>query len=241
MDDEPLILDEIVNSIPWMDNGFEVVGSAEHPDKAISEIKEKRPDVVFSDLKLPGMDGVDMIKVLKEDGLSFECIMLSAFANFEDSRRFFRLDGFDYILKPMQQQEVQIVLERLSKKLSKKAPKPARVSENVNSAFLKLIEHIEGDFRSKHTLDSLSRTFGLSSNYICNLFARHYNSTLTRFLTTLRMKYAINLMLTTSMQYKEVANECGYSDYYYFCKVFKEFYGESPSGYMKTLIELGEG
>ncbi len=237
VDDEPLILNEIVNTVRWMDNGFEVVGSSERPNKAISEIKQLRPDVVFSDLKLPEMDGVDMIKALKDEGVEFECVILSAFANFEDSRRFFRLEGFDYLLKPMQQQEVQLVLERLSKKLSKRERPSVRDGENISDAFLKLINHIENDFQTKHTLDSLSKLFGLSPNYICNLFARHYNSTLTRYLTTLRMKHAIKLMLTSNRQYKDIATECGYTDYYYFCKVFKDYYGESPTGYLKKLTK----
>ncbi len=240
VDDEALILNDIVNSVRWLDNGFEVIGSSQNPKIAIDEIMSLKPDVVFTDLKMSGMTGLEMIKELKENEAIFESVILSAFASFEDSRDFFRMDGFDYLLKPINQDEVQIVLERMSKKLSKKIRPNARAKENINPSFLSLIEYIEGNFQKKHTLESLSKQFGLNANYICNLFSKHYFSTLTRYITNIRMKKAIELMLTTNNSYKEVALECGYSDYYYFCKVFKEFYGDSPSAYLKAITDLGD-
>ncbi len=235
IDDEAFILNEIVNNVRWLDNGFEVIGSSQHPSVALKEIEELKPDVVFTDLKMPTMTGIEMIKELKENGAVFECVILSAFASFEDSREFFRMSGFDYLLKPMQEQEVQIVLERLSKKLSKKERYIVRDVDNINPSFSSLIEYVENNFEKKHTLESLSKQFGLNANYICNLFSKHYLITLTRFVTRLRMKHAINLMLQSDMPYKEIAISCGYSDYYYFCKVFKDYYGDSPSAYLKQI------
>lgn len=233
VDDEPVILDEIVNTIPWLDNGFQIVGSNVSPIGAIDDIKHLCPHVVFSDLKMPDMDGVDMIKILKDEGVVCEYVMLSAYDSFEDSRRFFRLEGFDYLLKPLQQQEVQIVLERLAMRLSKKIRSEPEVVDNMTPAFAELIQYLNNNYQRKHTLDSLSKRFNLGTNYICNLFSKHFNSTLTRYITELRMNAALQLMQPPSKAYKEIAIDCGYMDYYYFCKVFKEFYGASPTGYMR--------
>lgn len=235
VDDDPVILDEIVNTVPWLDNGFEIVGSNVSPSAAIEDIKNLCPDVVFSDLKMPDMDGVDMIKALKDSGATCEYVMLSAFDSFEDSRRFFRLEGFDYLLKPLQQQEVQIVLERLALRLSKKIRPEPESAGNMTPAFAELIQHLNNNYQQKHTLDSLSKQFNLGANYICNLFSKHFNSTLTRYITELRMNAAVQMMQTPGKAYKEIAIDCGYSDYYYFCKVFKEFYGASPTGYMRGM------
>ncbi len=240
IDDEALILNEIVNNIRWLDNGFEVIGSSQLPTIAIKEITELRPHVVFTDLKMPEMSGVEMIKILKDNCVEFESVILSAFGSFEDSRNFFRMDGFDYLLKPMKQIEVQIVLERMSKKLLKKENKISRETDNINPSFKSLIQYLDENFNKKHTLESLSKQFGLNPNYICNLFSKHYVSTLTRHVTKLRMEHAIALMLRNeTTPYKEIAIDCGYTDYYYFCKVFKEYYGDPPTAYMKTLKDLG--
>lgn len=233
VDDDSLILDEIVDTVPWLDNGFKVIGSTVSPVKAIEDIKSLCPHVVFSDLKMPDMDGVDMIKTLKDSGVICEYVMLSAFDSFEDSRRFFRLEGFDYLLKPLQQQEVQIVLERLAVRLSKKVRTEPEIADNVTPAFSELIQYINTNYQHKHTLESLSKQFNLGANYICNLFSKHYNSTLTRYITELRMSAALQMMETKGKAFKEIAIDCGYTDYYYFCKVFKEYYGASPTSFMR--------
>lgn len=232
VDDDQLILEEIVETVPWMDNGFEVAGYNTSPHTALEQILELRPEVVFSDLKMPAMDGVEMIRMLKEAGADCEFVMLSAFGTFADSRAFFLLEGFDYILKPLQQSEIQIILERLSKKLAHKPGRPLLPEpKGANPAFLEMVAYIKDNFCQKHTLRQLSNQFNLSENYICNLFSKHYNSTLTRFVTELRMREALWMMKQTSKAFKEIAVDCGYSDYYYFCKVFKEHYGASPTQY----------
>ncbi len=232
VDDDELILEEIVEHIPWMDNGFEVVGFSPSPQTALKQIPELLPDVVFSDLKMPAMDGIEMMRYLREMGIDCEFVMLSAFGTFEDSRSFFLLEGFDYILKPLNEAEIQLVLERLAKKLANRPGRtPVQEPKGGNPAFTELVVFITENFSQKHTLGQLSARFNLSENYICNLFSKHYNSTLTRFITELRMREALKIMRQTEKAFKEIAVECGYSDYYYFCKVFKEYYGASPTQY----------
>ncbi len=245
VDDDHLILDEIVNTIPWLDNGFEVIGSSTSSAKAIDQIISLKPDVVFTDLKMPDYDGVHLITALQKQNVNCQFIMLSAYSSFDDSRRFFRLDGFDYILKPLQQQEVQIVLERLAAKLSAQNPANTANIDNSNDAtdnslkplFRELVEFIDLNYQQKHTLDSLSKRFNINPNYICNLFAKNYNSTLTRYITKKRMENALYLMKNTKMAYKQIAIECGYNDYYYFCKMFKEYFGNSPTNYMQNYLQ----
>lgn len=232
VDDDALILEEIVESVPWMDNGFEVVGYSTSPHKALEQIPGLHPDVIFSDLKMPAMSGIEMFRIFRERGYEYEFVMLSAFGTFEDSRAFFLLEGFDYILKPLQQAEVQIVLERLARKLADRPGKTVLPElTGVNSAFAELVLYIKENFNQKHTLKQLNTRFNLSENYICNLFSKHYNSTLTRFVTELRMQEAVRIMKQTNKAFKEIAVDCGYLDYYYFCKVFKEYYNASPTQY----------
>lgn len=237
VDDDKLLLDEIVNTVSWMDNGFTVVGSSISPLKAIEEIQSLMPDLVLSDLKMPGMDGIEMIQKLMDLGVESEYVLLSAYSSFEDSRRFFRANGFDYLLKPLQHDEVQITLERLSEGLARKKPVPV-IADNVSPAFAELITFINEKYDQKHTLESLSMKFNINSNYICNLFSKHYNTTLTRYITDLRMAAVVRGMQMQGKSFKELAIDCGYTDYYYFCKVFKSYYGVSPSNYKKNLDQI---
>ncbi|MCR5278971.1 MAG: response regulator, partial [Lachnospiraceae bacterium] len=119
VDDDGLILEEMATTVAWLDNGFEVAGSNTNPLKAIDEIRTLSPDVIFCDLKMPVMDGNEFIRQLREDGVNAEFVMVSAYNDFENVRTFFKQTGFDYILKPIDQEEIQPVLERLSEKLSR--------------------------------------------------------------------------------------------------------------------------
>lgn len=240
VDDDALIVEDIVSTVPWMDNGFVVVGSATSPKKALEEIPALSPDVVFSDLKMPVIDGVDMIQKLNERGACCEYVMISAYGTFENSRRFFRENGFDYILKPINLQEVEFVLERLAKKLADKLP-PAEAAEidtpSGNQTFIDLLRYLECNFNQKNTLENLGKAFNLTPNYICRLFAKYRKTTLTSYITDLRMKAALEAMRSSKRAYKEIAINCGYNDYFYFCRVFKEYYGASPSIYLRQLTD----
>lgn len=231
VDDEEIILNQIEQTVPWMDNGFEVIGKDTNPDKAIGRVLELKPDVIISDLKMPQLDGHTFMRTVKEAGLDTEFVMLSAYGTFEDARTFFQQEGFDYLLKPLQIQEVQLVLEKLAKKLAQKRPFEEVPEMGINPAFSELIEYVSNHFTEKFTLDQLARQFGLSAGYICNLFAKNYNTTLTCFVTKVRMEHAVELMKDRNCSLKAVAVECGYKDYFYFNKVFKGYYGVAPSQY----------
>ncbi len=233
VDDEKLMVENIISSVSWAENGFEIIGHNIHPKKAVAEILSLKPHLVFCDLKMPDLDGIGLIKKIREEGQDCEFVMLSAFGEFEASRSFYRLDGFDYLLKPLKQQEAELILEKLSRKISaKENMRPSTAFKQSNTrAFDEMIEYITENIRKKYTLDKLSRQFGISPSHICGLFSKYYQSTLTIFLTNLRMKEAARLISETDKAFKEIAPDCGYSDYFYFYRVFKAYWGLSPTDY----------
>lgn len=232
VDDEELIMKEIESSVPWMDNGFEVIGTECNSKKAVERVIELKPDVVFSDLRMPYLDGHTFMKTVRETGLDTEFVMLSAYGTFEDAKTFFHQEGFDYLLKPLQIPEVQLVLEKLATKLAKKHPQQVQDSEEpMNPTFIALVDYVRTHFNDKFTLEQLGKKFGLSAGYICSLFAKNHNTTLTCFVTQVRMEHAASLIKTSNLSLKQIANECGYKDYFYFNKVFRGYYGMAPSQY----------
>ncbi|MCR5322299.1 MAG: response regulator [Lachnospiraceae bacterium] len=228
VDDDALILEELVEMVPWLDYAFEVAGSETDPVKAVSQIKELKPDVVFCDLKMPGMDGNKLIRVLKEEGLECEFVMLSAYDSFDSVRTFFQQTGFDYILKPVNNEDIQLVLERLEAKLSKQRPAPVPEAVTENPAFNELVNYIGEHYSDKITLNSLAKQFGFSKGHLCSLFQKYFNKSLNLYLTDVRMEHAKELILDRTILIKEVASRSGYSDYYHFFRVFKNHYGVSP-------------
>jgi YesN/AraC family two-component response regulator len=231
VDDDSWILEELVEMVPWLDYAFEVVGSSTDPLRAVEEIEKLSPDVVFCDLKMPNMDGNELIRTLKEKGVTSEFVMLSAYDSFENVRAFFQQTGFDYLLKPVNNADIQIVLEGLDARLSKRAPlkdENEKDSLTENPGFNKIISYINDHFDEKITLNTLAKQFGFSKGYICGLFQKYFNKSLNLYLTEKRMELAKELLLDKSILVKDVAFRTGYADYYHFFKVFKNHYGISP-------------
>ena len=231
VDDEKMVVQDLTNSIPWLENGFEVVGSGTNGITAIAEIARLKPDVVFSDLRMPACDGIELIRQVREKGVDTEFVMLSAYEDFKASRDFFLMGGVDYILKPLNQDNAALVLESLSRKLAEKNSKTPTVAfvPSQSKSFDDVVTYVTANFSKRHTLKDLSDRFNMSPTYICDLFARHYESTLIIFVTNLRMIEASRLILETDTPLKEIAVFCGYPNYYHFGKVFKTHFGKSPS------------
>ena len=231
VDDEKLVADDLIASIPWLENGFEVIGHNTNPLAAIAEIAGRKPDIVFTDLKMPACDGIELIRRCRENGVDAGFVILSAYEDFQASREFFRLGGIDYITKPLDQDQAGFVLEQLSRRMAgmnKQAP-AARFTPSHSKGFDDVVAYVTSNFSRKHTLKDLSDRFNVNPTYICDLFAKHFQSTLIIFVTNLRMTEASRLISETDTPLKEIAIFCGYPDYYYFCKVFKSHFGRSPS------------
>ena len=228
VDDDALILEELENTIPWPENGFEVVGTEADPERAVGRICERRPDAVFCDLKMPGVDGNELIRRIKESGIDAEYVMISAYDDYGSVRTFFQQTGFDYVLKPVNNDDIELVLERLAEKLAAKKPSAAAEPLTDNPGFNQLILYVGEHFTEKISLNDLGERFGYSKNYICGLFQKYFNTSLNLYLTGLRMEQAKKLLEDRTILVKEVAAMCGYSDYYHFFKVFKNHYGISP-------------
>ena len=170
VDDDNVILDEIVSTIPWLDNGFKVAGYTTSSAEAILQIEKRCPDVVFTDLNMPGINGRDMIKSLCEKNIICEYVMLSAYDSYENSSGSFCRNEYDSILKPINLEEVQIILERLGEKLSKIRPSPRDPEDKSSPVFTEIIAYLKENYNQRHTLDTLAKHFSLNAEDICNLF-----------------------------------------------------------------------
>ena len=118
VDDDYLMLEEMKDFVPRQEHGFELIGSATDPLTALDEVTDLKPDVIFVDLKLPRIDGNKFIEKVHKLGMNPVFVMVSAYDDFEGVRTFFKQNGFDYILKPIDSEDIGIVLRKIYTKLS---------------------------------------------------------------------------------------------------------------------------
>ncbi|MDI6600255.1 MAG: response regulator [Thermoanaerobacteraceae bacterium] len=100
-DDEPIVRNGIANSIQWRSKGFTEVYTAEDGLVAYEKTKELKIDVLIADIRMPGMDGLELIKKVRELDDGIKVVILTAYDDFNYAREAVNLGAFDYLLKPV--------------------------------------------------------------------------------------------------------------------------------------------
>ncbi|MDF2959507.1 MAG: helix-turn-helix protein [Paenibacillus sp.] len=99
VDDEILAIQHIKQLICWEDYGFQVAGEASNPEKALAICEKVEPDVVFVDIRMPVMNGLEFSKRLLRAGRPVKIILLTSYKEFEYAREAVKIGAFDYLLK----------------------------------------------------------------------------------------------------------------------------------------------
>jgi YesN/AraC family two-component response regulator len=217
------------------ENGFEISGASTNPFTALEEIRTSRPDAVLSDLKMPELSGIELLEELQKDTFKPLFIIISAYKELKDVRKLFLTHGFDYLVKPIADSDLVDLLLRLAGKIDYIMPEAEKQtqSQKLNEILCYLNEYSA----MNHTLDSIAERFSINQSTICKLFSKHLNTTFTAHLNALRMKHAQTLLRSTNKPIKEIAATCGYSDYFYFCRVFQKTHGIAPTRYREAANE----
>lgn len=113
VDDEPIICEGLRRTIDWSQLGVEVVDVAYDGEQALQLVQAEQVDLVLSDIRMDGMDGLELAEQLKELHPEINCIMISGYEDFEYARRAMRLGVSDYLLKPVDIEELKTVVSRV--------------------------------------------------------------------------------------------------------------------------------
>lgn len=121
IDDEYLVRTGLRSTIEWKDYAVEIVGEASNGVDGLELIKQSNPDLIITDIRMPAMNGVDLIKKLYQDNFKGEIIVLSGYRDFDYARETFEHGIFSYLLKPINNAElIKVVLNAIAKLEEKK-------------------------------------------------------------------------------------------------------------------------
>ena len=120
-DDEIKVILLMQKLIDWQSLGYEVVGIANDGLRALELVKEKQPHLLITDIRMPGCDGIDLIRRAKELQPKLHSIVISGYRQFEYAQNALKYGVEDYLLKPLKQEELCGILLRLKDKLGEEA------------------------------------------------------------------------------------------------------------------------
>lgn len=223
--------------------GFELIGETMNPVEALDMIDRLRPDVVFTDIRMPDISGIELIKRIRDLDIDSKIVVVSGFAEFSYAQQSIKYGVFDYCLKPINPQRADELLARLAKELdSEKSRVHNRSEENdllllneedINPNFIQMLKYINANLHKKLYLKELAEKFYLNPTYCCALFKKTASGSFSQYIADLRMRKAKELLKDYNLSIKEVAIKTGYNDYSYFNKVFKRFYDITPAEFRK--------
>ncbi len=120
-DDEDKVCKLICNVIDWDVLDVEIVDTANTGYEAYDKIRKYRPDIVLTDIKMPGLDGIELIEKVKNDGIETSFVIISGFRQFEYAKSAFKFDVCDYILKPIDEKELYNTIKRVIGKIEQQS------------------------------------------------------------------------------------------------------------------------
>lgn len=148
VDDEEEVRKGIIRKIDWASAGFKVVGDAENGEDALEKIENLEPDVVLTDIRMPYMDGLVLTEKIRQKYPSIKVLIFSGYDDFEYAKRAIKLNVTEYILKPVNVEELTLILKRIKHNLDEEIEQKRNVNllrESYKNSLPIIREHFLND------------------------------------------------------------------------------------------------
>ncbi len=220
VDDEGAANEIIRYFIKTHDLPLEVVGEAYDGEGALRAIRRFRPDLVFLDIEMPGLNGLEVMeRTRREYSGNVSFIIITAFDSFAYAQQALRMGVKDFLLKPVVYEQFLETMERV-----------VGYRYTDHPSFNQLLEYIGVHYGEELSLASCAGLLSMSESNVARLFKRHLDTGFTAYLNDVRMRHA-RTFLKEGLSIKEAADKAGYNNLNYFYRVFRQKYGMTPKEY----------
>lgn len=255
IDDEPVIVQGLTRSIKWEQYHCQVVGTASGGEEGLELMAKVHPDIVFSDIRMPHMDGLSMIAAAKSQYPDMEVTILTGFQDFEYARQAIQLGVTRFLVKPSRMDELQEAVAAMVENLKNKGVDPDRreqdtqpAEEVVNdegddlelteaSSFLvnNALKYMQEHYREKLKLQDVAEQVYVSQWHLSKLLNRYQGQSFSDILNNIRIEKAKELLRDPSLRIGDIADMVGFLDMAHFSRVFKRQTGVSANEYRNSL------
>lgn len=228
VDDEPLELDQleylIQPTFPYWN-----IHKAGDAAQALSLFRETNFQLAFLDINLPGMSGLELGKILKDQNQNIDLVIVTAHHDFQFTKKSIRLGVIDYITKPIIQHELAYVLKRFEN----------HSLQGYSKEITDVLMIIHDRYSEKITLGELALEVYMNPSYLSRRFHEEVNMPLIEYLIDYRIQKAKEILITNmDWSISKVANQTGFNSQHYFSTVFRKIEGVSPKIYREQNSQL---
>lgn len=257
VEDEEYLRREIALTTPWQDLGCTLVGEAVNGREGLDLIEKTMPDLVITDIRMPGMDGLSMLSELHEriGKKRPHAILLTGHSDFEYARQAIRIGVGDYLLKPVDDEEFHRILTKTAESLEKRNEisrtrsdleileksrlshfrefgTPA-VGDSKDEYVRQAVAYISENYRNDISLADVAGNLGITQGYLSRVFKERTTYTFLEYLTCYRLRKAVKLLHDRSLRINEIAHMAGFQDHGYFSQLFRRYLGVTPGNFRK--------
>lgn len=232
----------------WSEGKYEIMSAADGPE-AYEIFNKTRIHLLITDVSMPEMNGLMLLKKIKENGHKPVVMIISGYPDFEYAQEAIRLGVINYLLKPLSKQklieaveealETEASIERTDymEKVTDQKILRIDVREDLSKSPIKeAMAYVNNNLDRQISLKEVADYVHLNASYLSVLFKEQTRLTFSEYVTRKKLQIAKNLLLTTDLPIDEIAQKAGYQTAKYFIKLFKEFEGITPSKYRKVSV-----
>ncbi|MCC8060657.1 MAG: response regulator [Clostridiales bacterium] len=248
MEDEEIIRKGLLFSVPWAELDCTVVADCADGEKGMQAIREHKPDIVITDINMPVVDGLEMIRRTCEEQ-EYSAIIISGYSDFEYAQTAIRYGVLGYLLKPIQKAELREAIERACRECAKRAAyqNHSKLPTQLKEQFLaenpmdyrgddrlvqQMLDFVRDNYSRKILMSDLESALNYSDTFLNKKFKEAMGTTFMEYVNRYRIHQAIRMMTEEGLPVQETAWRCGIGEYKYFRTVFKKYLGCSPKEFL---------
>ena len=242
IDDEPLIVEGLKKVVRWEEYQCTVVATAEDAEKGAELIRTLQPDILFTDIRMPGVDGLTMLAGLRSEFPDLQVTVLTGFRDFAYAQEAIRLGVARFLLKPSRMDEIREALAcmttRLEKTHTEQSTEQEEPEERENAgSFLvnRALDYLEEHYAEKLTLQEVADACYVSQWHLSKLLNRYTKKNFYDLLNNRRIRAAKELLADPSLRIGDIGEMIGYADPAHFARVFRKIAGMSANEYRSSL------
>lgn len=235
-DDEGTIRRGMEKMIESFSIGIEVAASASDGREALKLIMEHRPEIIVTDINMPHINGLDMIRQTEEIVPNSRVIIISGYDDFAYAQSAMRMKVFDYLLKPVKAVQLRETLVHAAADYIKRMEELERLHPAApakGDLVTQLLYYLKLNYENQELcLQMAAEQFFASPSYLSRSIKQKTGMGFSDYLNSLRLGEARRLLVERpDLSMNEISRQTGFSSQHYFCRVFKNAEGISPSDY----------
>ena len=238
IDDENIIVEGLRRVVRWADYNCQVVGTACDAEEGTKLIRALHPHILFTDIRMPGRDGLSMVAALRSEYPDMQVAILTGYRDFAYAQEAIRLGVTRFLLKPSKMEEIKEALMVMTQRLDKQSTiQEEEEQSQTASSFIvnQALSFMEKNYSQKLTLQAVADCCYVSQWHLSKLLNRYAEKSFYDILNAIRIQKAKELLADPKLKIGEIGEMVGYADTAHFARTFKKLEGLSANEYRNTI------